>query len=414
MPHRTDMAERVIAPVPRITIQAFCETSEVAAVIEQAAEDRRMQKAHLKVQMGGAPAATEAFRSAPTPNVLLIEMQGGRTSPIALLDGLAEVCDPGTKVVIVGHVNDVLLYRDFIRRGVSEYLIAPIDPVSVIAAISDLYAEPGADPLGRTVAVVGAKGGVGASTLAHNLAWSIARDQGTSTVIADLDVAFGTAGLNFNQDPPQGVAEAVFAPERIDANFVDRLLSKCTDNLSLLAAPATLDRTNDFGEGAFDGLIDILRGMVPCIVLDVPHIWTAWSRKMVVGADEILIVAAPELASLRNARNLVDLLRHGRPNDRPPRLILNMVGMPKRPEIAQAEFSKALDLPVTAAVPFDPALFGAAANNGQMLAELQAGGRVTEIVTTLASAVTGRAETKKSRPTLLDPLLAKLVRRKAS
>ncbi|ACL57780.1 AAA family ATPase [Methylobacterium nodulans] len=414
MPDRTDPAERVIAPVPRITIQAFCETQDVAAVIESAAEDRRMQKAHLKVQMGGAAAATEAFRSAPTPNVLLIEMHGGRTNPLAQLDSLAEVCDAGTKVVVIGHVNDVLLYRDFIRRGVSEYLIAPIDPVTVIAAISDLFAEPGAEPLGRTVAVVGAKGGVGASTLAHNIAWAIARDHAVSTVIADLDVAFGTAGLNFNQDPPQGVAEALFAPERIDANFVDRLLSKCTDNLSLLAAPATLDRTNDFGEGAFDGLIDILRGMVPCIVLDVPHVWTAWSRKMVIGADEILVVAAPELASLRNARNLFDLLRQARPNDRPPRLVLNQVAMPRRPEIAAAEFAKALDVTAAAVVPFDPALFGAAANNGQMLAELQTNSRITEILSELGGAVTGRAETKKARPTLLEPILAKLARRKAS
>ncbi|MBY0296009.1 MAG: AAA family ATPase [Methylobacterium sp.] len=414
MPDRTDTTERVIAPVPRITIQAFCETPDVAAVIEAAAEDRRMQKAHLKVQMGGAPAAAEAFRTAPTPNVLVLELHGGRGNPLSQLDALAEVCDPGTKVVVIGHVNDVLLYRDFIRRGVSEYLIAPIDPVSMIAAVSDLFAEPGAEPLGRTVAVVGAKGGVGASTLAHNLAWSVARDHATSTVIADLDIAFGTAGLNFNQDPPQGVAEAVFAPERIDTNFVDRLLSKCTDNLSLLAAPATLDRTADFGESAFDGVIDILRAMVPCIVLDVPHVWTAWNRRLLIGADEIVVVAIPELASLRNARNLFDLLRQSRPNDRAPRLVLNQVGMPKRPEIAAAEFCKALDVTAAAAVPFEPQLFGAAANNGQMLSEVQAGSKTNEILSGLAAAVLGRTEVKRSRGSMLDPLLAKLIRRKAS
>ncbi len=316
--------------------------------------------------------------------------------------------------MLIGHVNDVLLYREFIRAGVSEYLIAPIDAVGTIAAISELFSEPGAEPLGRTVAVVGAKGGAGASTIAHNLSWSIARDFGTSTVIADLDVAFGTASLNFNQDPPQGIAEAVFAPERIDANFVDRLLSKCTDNLSLLAAPATLDRTTDFPETAFDSVIEILRASVPCIVLDVPHLWSAWSRRMLIGADEIVVVAAPELASLRNARNLFDLLRQARPNDRQARLVLNQVGMPKRPEIGAAEFIKALEVPGAAVVPFDPALFGTAANNGQMLAEIQAGGRATEIIADLAAAVTGRAEAKRARSTLFDPILARLGRRRAS
>ncbi|QRE77459.1 AAA family ATPase [Methylobacterium aquaticum] len=405
---------RVIPPVPRITVQAFCESTEVAAVIEAAAGDRRMQKAHARVQMGGAPAAVEAFRSAPTPNVIMVEIGAGRSHPLSALDSLAEVCDAGTKVVVVGHVNDVVLYREFVRRGVSEYLIAPIDPVAVIAAISELFSDPTAEPLGRTVAVVGAKGGVGASTLAHNIAWSVARDFGTATVIADLDVAFGTAGLNFNQDPPQGVAEAVFAPERVDANFVDRLLSKCTDNLSLLAAPATLDRPTDFSEGTFDGVIDVLRASVPCIVLDVPHAWSAWCRRMLIGADEIVVVAAPDLASLRNARNLFEVLRTARPHDRAPRLLLNGVGMPKRPEIAVAEFAKALDAPVAAAVPFEPALFGTAANNGQMLAEVQPGSKVTEILSELAGGLIGRAETRRGRGNPLQPLLARLARRKAS
>ncbi|KMO35497.1 CtpF protein [Methylobacterium tarhaniae] len=409
-----DSTDRVIAPVPRITVQAFCESGEVAAVIEAAAGDRRMQKAHTRVQMGGAPAAVEAYRNAPTPNVIMVEIGAGRGNPLAALDSLAEVCDAGTKVVVIGHVNDVVLYREFIRRGVSEYLIAPIEPVAVIATISDLFCDPAAEPLGRTIAVVGAKGGVGASTLAHNIAWSVARDYGTATVIADLDVAFGTAGLNFNQDPPQGVAEAVFAPERVDANFVDRLLSKCTDNLSLLAAPATLDRPTDFVEGAFDGVIDVLRASVPCIVLDVPHAWSAWCRRMLIGADEIVVVAAPDLASLRNARNLFELLRSARPHDRMPRLVLNGVGMPKRPEIAVAEFAKALDAPVAAAIPFEPALFGTAANNGQMLAEVQPGAKATEIVSELAGSLTGRVETRRGRANLLEPLLARFARRKAS
>ncbi len=409
-----DSTGRVIPPVPRITVQAFCESPEVAGVIEAAAGDRRMQKAHTRVQMGGAPAAVEAFRNAPTPNVIMVEIGPGRSHPLAALDSLAEVCDAGTKVVVIGHVNDVVLYREFVRRGVSEYLIAPIDPVAVIAAISDLFSNPTAEPLGRTVAVVGAKGGVGASTLAHNIAWSVARDFGTATVIADLDVAFGTAGLNFNQDPPQGVAEAVFAPERVDANFVDRLLSKCTDNLSLLAAPATLDRPTDFSEGTFDGVIDVLRASVPCIVLDVPHAWSAWCRRMLIGADEIVVVAAPDLASLRNARNLFEVLRSARPHDRAPRLLLNGVGMPKRPEIAVAEFAKALDAPVAAALPFEPALFGTAANNGQMLAEVQPGSKVTEILSELAGSLTGRPEARRGRANPLQPLLDRLARRKAS
>src|SRR3954447_5347400 len=405
---------RVIAPVPRVAIHAFYETAGVAEILEQLPRDRRMNNTQVRVIQGGGGAAVETYKDQPTPNVIILESSHDRAALLASLDGLAEVCDAGTKVLVIGHVNDVVLYRELTRRGVSEYLIAPIRPLDVIQAISDLFHAPGATPIGRTIGVVGAKGGVGASTVAHNLAWAIARKLETPTVIVDLDIAFGTAGLDFNQDPPQGIAEAVFAPDRLDGNLVDRLLSKCSDNLSLLAAPAVLDRTADLTESALDGLIDILRGMIPNIVLDVPHLWTAWAKRMLISADEIAIVAAPELASLRNAKNLFELLRQSRPNDRKPKIILNQVGVPKRPEISAAEFAKALGTELAAVLPFDAQLFGTAANNGQMIAEVQPSGKAAETFADLAAAITGRAEPKRSRVSLLDPILAKLARRKAS
>jgi pilus assembly protein CpaE len=417
MPDLSETPERMIAPVPRITIQAFCETPETAATVEGAGGDRRLQKAHLRVQMGGAAAAVEAFRSAPTPNVIVIETQGPRAKPLEYLDALAEVCDEGTRVIVIGHVNDVGLYRQFIQRGVSDYLIAPVDPLTLIGSISDLFSAPGVKPVGRTVAVCGVRGGVGASTIAQNLAWTVARSQKLQTVIADLDIAFGTASLNFNQDPPQGIAEAVFAPERLDSALVERLLSKCSDHLSLLSAPATLDRTIDLTEPAFDGLIEHLRAAVPCIVLDVPHLWSAWSRRVLTGADELVIVAGPDLASLRNAKNMLTALQHGRPNDRAPRVVLNGTGMPKRPEIGAAEFAKALDTTLAATIAFEPALFGTAANNGQMIAEVQPGAKVAETFSELAATILGRPEPRRTRANLLEPLqplLAKLARRKAS
>jgi pilus assembly protein CpaE len=414
MSDSTHSGDLLIAPVPRITIQAFCETQDVAASIQAAADDRRMHKAHVKVQMGGAPAAVEAYRQAPTPNVIVLESIGDRAALLGHLDSLSEVCDGGTKVVVIGHVNEVVLYRELVRRGISEYIIAPVAVLDVVKAISDLFCAPGAEPVGRTIAVVGAKGGVGSSTVAHNLGWATARQLSLSTVVADLDIAFGTAGLDFNQDPPQGIAEAIFAPERLDANLVDRLLSKCSDNLSLLAAPAMLDRTTDLVETALDGLFDILRASVPCIILDVPHLWTAWVRRTLIGADEIAIVAAPELASLRNTKNLFDSLRQARPNDRKPKIVLNQVGLPKRPEISAADFAKALGTEIFSSLPFDAQLFGTAANNGQMIAEVQPAGKITEAFGELAAAMTGRIEPKRTKANLLEPILARLARRKAS
>src|SRR3954470_13680329 len=233
--------------------------------------DRRITKAPLKTQMGGMPAAIKACRASATPNVVIIEADGRGEDLLNGLDSLAEVCDAGTRVVVVGHLNDIVLYREMVRRGVSDYLIAPVGTIDIIRAVSGLFYAIDAKPVGRTLAVVGAKGGVGSSTIAHNIAFSIARDVQLDSVVADLDLPFGTAGLDYNQDPPQGIADAVFSPERIDTGFVDRLLSKCTDHLSLLAAPATLERVYDFGPDAFDSVFDTLRATMPCIVLDVPH-----------------------------------------------------------------------------------------------------------------------------------------------
>lgn len=396
-----------IAPAPRVSIQAFCETVETAAAVQSAGEDRRLGKAHLKVQMGGMAAAIEAYRTAPTPNVIILETEE-RSGILNGLDSLASVCDAGTRVVVIGRVNDVVLYRELVKRGVSDYVIAPVGPLDVVRSVCSLFSTPETKAVGRVIAVVGAKGGVGASTIAHNVAWAIARDLSLDSVVADLDLAFGTAGLDYNQDPPQGIAEAVFSPDRVDTAFVDRLLSKCTDHLSLLAAPATLDRVYDFGAEAFDAIFDTLRGSMPCIVLDVPHIWTGWTKRVLMGADDILIVAAPDLANLRNTKNIYDTLKNARPNDRAPLYCLNQVGVPKRPEIKASEFTKAIESEAIASIPFDPQIFGSAANNGQMIAEIAANHKTTEIFLQIAQRLTGRGETKKPRNSLFAPLLEKL------
>ena len=400
-------ADDYIAPAPRVSVQAFCETVETAAAVQSAGEDRRLGKAHLTVQMGGMAAAIEAYHTVPTPNVIILETEG-RSDILAGLDQLATVCDPGTRVVVIGSVNDVAPYRELVRRGVNDYVIGPVEPLDVVRSICSLFSASEAVAVGRMIAIVGAKGGVGASTIAHNVAWAIARDLALDSVVIDLDLAFGTAGLDYNQDPLQGIANAVFSPDRLDTAVMDRLLSKCTDHLSLLAAPATLERVYDFGEQAFDSIFDTLRMTTPCIVLDVPHQWSAWTKRALVGADDILIVAEPDLANLRNAKNMLNILKAARPNDREPLYCLNQVGMPKRPEIDASEFAKAIESQPIAAIPFDSRMFGTAANNGQMIAEIAAGHRSTKMLLQIARRLTGRGETKKPRGSFLSPLIEKL------
>jgi pilus assembly protein CpaE len=400
-------ANDYIAAAPRISVQAFCETEGTAAAVRSAGDDRRLAKAHLTVKMGGMAAAIESYHNAPTPNVIVLESEDGGDI-LTGLDGLASVCDPGTRVIVIGSETDEVPYRELVRRGVNDYVMGPVNPLDVVRSICSLFSASEAITVGRVIAVVGAKGGVGASTVAHNVAWAIARDLKLDSVVIDLDLAFGTAGLDYNQDPMQGIANAVFQPDRPDSAFIDRLLAKCTDHLSLLAAPAALDRVYDFGANAFDAIFDTLRMTTPCIVLDLPHQWSAWTRRALEGADDILIVAEPDLANLRNAKNMLNVLKASRPNDHAPLYCLNQVGMAKRPEIDRRSFAKALESQPVAAIPFDSRLFGTAANNGQMIAELSANHRTSRMFLEIAQRLTGLSDTrKKQRGSLLAPLLGK-------
>jgi pilus assembly protein CpaE len=396
--------------VPRITIQSFCDTPEIAGTVEMAASDRRMARAHVKVHTGGLIAAAEFYKSAPTPNLILVESRLPAEEMLEQLDRLAEVCDAGTKVMVIGHDNDVTIYRELLKRGVSEHLVAPVEVMGIIASVSDIYHEEGSDKLGQIYAFIGAKGGVGSSTVAHNVAWTMARVFGSDVILADMDLPFGTAGLDFNQDPTQGIADAVTGSDRLDEVLLDRLLAKCEDHLSLLAAPAVLERAYDFEEAAFEHVLDIIQSNVPSVVLDIPHMWTGWTRKTLLAADEVVITAMPDLANLRNAKNLLDILKQARPNDAPPKLILNQAGIPKRPEIKPDDFASALQLEPVAVIPFDPLLFGTAANNGQMIAEASAKTHISDLFADVAQIITGRKELKRSRRSAfnLAPLLERL------
>ena len=392
-----------IAAAPRISVQAFCATAETADAVRSAGEDRRLAKAHLTVKMGGMAAAVEAYHNAPTPNVILLE-SGGGCDLVASLDDLASVCDPGTRVIVVGNEADDVPYRELVRRGVNDYVLGPVGVIDIVRSICSLFSASESVTTGRVIAVVGAKGGVGASTIAHNVAWAIARNLSLDSVVIDLDLAFGTAGLDYNQDPMQGIANAVFQPDRPDSALMDRLLAKCTDRLSLLAAPATLERVYDFGVNAFDAIFDTLRMTTPCIVLDVPHQWTGWTRRALEGADDILIVAEPDLANLRNAKNILNTLKAARPNDHEPLFCLNQVGMPRRPEIDRGSFAKTLETQPAAVIPFDSKLFGTAANNGQMIAEISANHRTSKLFLEIARKLTGHGDVKKPKGSLLTPL----------
>lgn len=406
--HPSDRAR----PIPRISIQAFCDDLNVADAVQHSAEDRRLAKAHVSVHAGGIAAAIAHYMDSPTPNLIIIDSAHAGSQLLSELDQLAESCDPGTKVIVIGRHNDVMLYRELLKRGVAEYLVAPTNPIELMESISNLYNNPETDPVGQVFAFIGAKGGVGSSTICHNVAWTMSEALETDVTIADMDLAFGTTGLDFNQDPVQGIVEALSAPERLDDQLLDRLLTKCSERLSIFAAPVVLDRDFDFSADACETVIDVARQNVPFVAIDLPHGWSPWTKRLLLQADEIVITATPDLANLRNAKNIVDLLKTSRRNDQHPHLILNMANQPKRQEISVKEFEQALDLKVLAVIDYDSETFSQAANNGQMVEELYAKSKAVEKFHDVATKLTRRKDTKAEKQSsalsALAPILEKL------
>ncbi len=393
-------------PVPRITIQVFCDRPETAQIVQSASTDRRIAKANVTVNMGGLPAAIAFYQTQVVPNLIIVESREPATILLQQLDQLAGLCDNGVKVILIGETNDIALYRELTRRGISEYLVPPLQPLQLIRAISNLYIDPTKPFLGQTIAFVGAKGGVGSSTIAHNIAWCMAEHSRVNTTLVDLDLSWGTTGLDFNIDPTTGVIDALETPDRVDDVFLDRLLTRHTDRLTLFTAPATIERDFEVTDEAFDVVIDGVRRGVPFVVLDLPHAFSPWMRKTLMTVDHVVIVAQPDLAGLRNAKNLYDMIKSGRPNDAPPKLILNMVGIPKRPEIPVKDFADAMGTEPILVLPYDPQLFGTASNNGQMISDVGPQTKSAEGFDYLAQILTGRTPEVKEKETFFTKLKA--------
>ncbi|MCF3972580.1 AAA family ATPase [Paracoccus salsus] len=357
--------------IPYITLRAFCETPEFIATLKQAAGDRRLSRAEFDASPGGLRGAVQFFATQPTPDLLVIEADAQSDDFFQELETLAEVCDAKTRVVVVGSVNDVLLYRRLVERGITEYLVAPVDPSRLISVFVNLFPQHEAAQFGKVVAFIGGKGGAGSSTVAQNTAWALARNR-TKVLLADLDLQFGTAALNYNINAPIGFADQLDGADRLDDASFERLLHKPAPNLSVLAGATASRSVVAPSLEALDRLLDRARSTFPLVLLDLPHEWSPWVRQALLSVDEVIVTAEPDLANLRNARMLFDLLKEARPNDVEPVLVLNKVRVPRREEIRPVDFAAALGVPLDVQVGYAPRLFSKSANGGQMLAELSA------------------------------------------
>jgi pilus assembly protein CpaE len=364
--------------------------------VERAIADRRMARASAKIIAGGIAEAIDIYSKETSPNLIIVESRAARDELCIQLDALADVCVAGTKVVVIGAANDVAMYRELISRGVTDYAVAPLDSLAIIELISGAYRDTETSRFGRVLAFIGASGGVGSSTLAQNVASTIAKSYASSVIFADLDLPFGTATLGFDLESGENISDALNDGSRLDDILLERLLTKHHEHLNVLTAPATLDHSHDLTEDAFERVLDVAQANASFVVVDVPHVWTPWVKRVLLAADEVVISALPTLASFRNVKNLVEMLKKARLNDAPPKLVLNQIGIPKRAEIRPEHFKDGLKLEPIARIPFDIRV-ATAGNNGQMIADIAPKSVANKSVINITKIITGRKPAKSAK-----------------
>jgi len=358
--------------LPQISIQAFCDRQETASVINETTRDWRMKRTNVKIYMGGLSAAIEYYHKENTPSLILIESGMRGPELFAQLEELASVCDAGTKVVMIGAANDIRLYRQLMEKGVSDYIVPPFHPISLIRSMGELYSDPEKPFIGRVAAFFGAKGGVGSSTIAHNIAWTLSENIQQETALVDLDASWGTTGLDFAYDASQGLEEALAEPDRLDETLLDRIMIRHTPKLSILPTAGSLNQKAVMSPEAYEAVVNGVRSISPMTILDMPHYWCDWTTNVLINCDDVVVTATPDLANLRNTKNLVDFLRAQRPNDADPILILNKTGMTKTSEISVKDFAAAVGLEPALVLGFEPDVYFEASNEGKMLTEVKA------------------------------------------
>ncbi|MDG2520230.1 AAA family ATPase [Caulobacter segnis] len=394
-----------LAPPAKAAIHAFYLLPRTGGLIEAATADRRLNGLAADVRIGGLAAALEHYAVHPPPPLILVESSEAPARLLSMVEELRRLCGSAVKLIVLGEANDIGLFRQLKRAGADDYLPSIAEEAALADAIADLRLDRALAKAGRQIAFIGARGGVGASTLAHNFAYVLAERLQSDALLADFDLAFGTAGLDFDKDPLKSVADALSSPDKLDADTLDQMLVKCSERLSLFGAPARLDQDYEIAADAFSAVLDKVKTAASTIVLDMPTAWSAWKRQALIGADEVVLVATPDLTALRNAKNLLDLLRQSRPRAMQPRLVLNQVGVPGRPEIPVKDFCEALGVKASLVLPFEPRLFGDAANHSRMVSQIAPDSKAARGIEQLAWTLSRREPPPAQKPAFLASLL---------
>ncbi len=344
-----------------------------------------------KVHMGGLRNAVQSLSVTASPAILFVDLSEA-DDPLAEINGLAEVCEPGTVVIACGHVNDVRLYRDLLSSGLSDYLLKPLNADHVRDAIANAQAsflapraDSGVERPHITISVIGTRGGVGASTVATSLAWQFSEQDKRSTALLDLDVHFGTGALALDLEPGRGLTDAIENPGRIDPLFIERAMVRANDNLAILSAEAPVSQPIMTDGAAYFHLQEELRNVFDYTIVDMPRSVMIQHPHLVQEPGTILVVTEFTLAAARDTIRILSWLKSNSPQSRI--FIVANKCQPAVQEISRKDFEQSIERKIDLIIPFDGKAASQAAKLGKAIIEAAKATKLGQALTQIGTLV---------------------------
>ena len=396
MKQATAKLQTVLAGSTEETMAAFVTDPASRETILKAAVARNWSE--QEVRDGDIASAIQYMTELAAPPVVIVEFTDIERATLDV-SALSQCCGPETAIIGIGTINDVELYRNLIQSGLTDYLVKPVDEDALDRVLDRAFRSVSGDPdeakKGKLVTIIGARGGVGASTVALNCAWLMAHEQNLHTAILDLDLYFGTSALALDLLPGRGLRESLENPDRIDSLFVASAMVSASERLFILAGEEPLEEEFMFDSAALDQLVDELRKNFTRIVVDLPRNMTLSHRQVLVTSSEIVIVADLSLASVRDTTRLRTLIHELAPQAR-IMVVANQVAGKKRDCITRSDFEGGIESKIDFIIPYDLKAAGGALNSGKSVVQQAKGSPMATALRELAVAVTG-IQPKKQR-----------------
>ncbi len=328
-----------------------------------------------KVYKGGLRNAVQSLSVSASPQILFVDL-AELGDPLNDINALAEVCEPGTVVIAAGQVNDVRLYRDLIASGIQDYLLKPLQPDALRESLGHAHAmlnapkpiEASLDRPHSAIAVIGTRGGVGASTIATSLAWLVSDKEKRTTALLDLDVHFGTGALTLDLEPGRGLTDAIENPSRIDGLFIERAMVKASEKLAVLSAEAPINTPLMTDGTAFLQLQEEMRAAFEATVVDLPRSMLILYPHLIRDTQSMVVVTELTLAAARDTIRLLSWLKANAPQTQVT-VVANRVHAAGQLEISRKDFEGSIERKIDFLIPFDQKLAAQAAKLGKPLAE---------------------------------------------